>query len=405
MNRWVQLAALVLAGEAVFALPFVLPRVFRPTVLDVLHLDNTALGDAFSAYGLVAMVAYLLGGPLADRFPVRKMMAVALWGTALGGLVLATLPSRGVLIGLYAWWGATTILLFWAGLNRATREWGGEDQQGRAYGALDAGRGLFAAVLSTVAVAVFAGRLETGAPLADRRVAYQTVVLATTALTAAVGVLVWWVVPDPSVARRRVSWPVLRGLVWRPTLWLQATIVLCAYVAYKSTDDLSLLSRDVLGYDDVQAASVGAIAFWIRPVAAAFAGWTADQVGGWRTVAACFALLAVGDLLLVLDLAPSVWPVFAGIVASCVAVYGLRGVYFALFEEGGVPVAATGTAVGLVSWVGYTPDVFMGPVMGRILDGTPGAAGHRLLFAVMAGVAVVGLGAALAFGRLERRNR
>ena len=70
--------ALIVAGEAVFFLPFVLPRVFRSTLLEVFQLTNLQLGIAFSVYGAVAMLAYFLGGPLADRFSARKMMAFAL---------------------------------------------------------------------------------------------------------------------------------------------------------------------------------------------------------------------------------------------------------------------------------------------------------------------------------------
>ena len=69
MRRALALGALVMAGEAVFVLPFVIPRVFRPTLLDAFGIDNTQLGAAFSAYGLVAMASYGFGGPLADRFP------------------------------------------------------------------------------------------------------------------------------------------------------------------------------------------------------------------------------------------------------------------------------------------------------------------------------------------------
>jgi MFS family permease len=78
------------AGETVFFLPFVLPRVFRPTLLDVFQLTNLELGIAFSVYGVVAMLAYFPGGPLADRFPARKLMVFALLATSIGGLVMTT---------------------------------------------------------------------------------------------------------------------------------------------------------------------------------------------------------------------------------------------------------------------------------------------------------------------------
>jgi len=401
LRRALVLGALIVAGEAIFTLPFVLPRVFRPTLLEVWDIDNTTLGAAFSAYGVVAMASYALGGPLADRFPVRRMMTLALLVTASGGLVAAAGPAPTTLIALYAGWGVSSILLFWAGLLRATREWGGEAAQGRAYGLLDGGRGLVAALFSTLAVMAFAALGGDDDPAVRAR-AFRWVILGASALTVGAAVWVWAVVPEPPArARTPWRWRDLGALLRRPTLWLQALIVVCAYVAYKGTDDLSLLVSDVLAYSDVQSASVGTLAFWIRPAAAVAAGLAADRFGGWRTVAASFALLLVGDLAVSWGAMGALQgALLAGVVGTSVAVYALRGVYFALLAEGGVPVALTGTAVGVVSVVGYTPDVFFGPLMGWILDRSPGAEGHRDLFALMAAFAAAGLLASLAFGAL-----
>ena len=70
---WYFLLLLILAGESIFILPYVLSRVFRPTVLDVFGLDNVQLGMCFSVYGMVALLSYLFGGPMADKFPPRKL--------------------------------------------------------------------------------------------------------------------------------------------------------------------------------------------------------------------------------------------------------------------------------------------------------------------------------------------
>ena len=146
---------LIIAGEAVFGLPFVVVRVFRPTLLDVFGISNLQLGSAFALYGVLAMAAYLPGGPLADRYSARKLMSLALGATAVGGLIYARIPSSTTLTLLFGYWGITTILLFWSPLIRATRAWGGAQAQGRAFGILDGGRGLFAAVLGSSTVALF----------------------------------------------------------------------------------------------------------------------------------------------------------------------------------------------------------------------------------------------------------
>ena len=79
------------------------------------------------------------------------------------------------------------------------------------------------------------------------------------------------------------------------------------------------------------------------------------------------------------------------IVCSSLGIFALRGLYYAIMKEGRVPLAFTGSAVGFVSVIGYMPDVFMGPLMGLLLDRSPGPSGHQYVFWVVAGFALMGL--------------
>lgn len=412
-RRGLVLIALIASGEAVFLLPFVLARVFRPTFLDVFGITNTELGAAFSLYGIVAMAAYFAGGPLADRFSARRLMAVALIATGLGGAALAGIPSPSGMNALWAWWGLTTILLFWAAMLRATREWGGATSQGRAYGLLDGGRGLLAAVIASVTVGIFAALLPAdvaSATAEQREAAFKAVIWVFTGMTLAIGALVWLIVPDsePESAdggRPKLSMEGMLQASRMPSVWLHAVIVVCAYAGYKATDDFSLLARDALGYDEVQASGIGTLSFWIRAVAAVGAGYLGDRVDSSRVIVGGFLLLIGGSAAIasgVLMPGPG-WMLIMMIVATSVGIYALRGVYFALLAEGAVPLAVTGSAIGLVSVIGFTPDVFMGPLMGVLLDGSPGVLGHQHVFAAVAGFGVVGLVATLAFRRVTGR--
>jgi len=142
---WYYLALLILAGESVFVIPFIIARVFRPAVLEVFKLDNLQLGYCFSVLGVVAFFSYFFGGPIADKYPPRKLIAIALWMTALGGWFYYQIPSYHALKVLYGYWGFTTIFLFWAPMIKAARVWGGSTSQGKAFGFLDGGRGLVGA--------------------------------------------------------------------------------------------------------------------------------------------------------------------------------------------------------------------------------------------------------------------
>ena len=52
-KNWWSLIILILSGEAIFFLPYVLSRIFRPTVLDFFSINNVELGFCFSIYGFV----------------------------------------------------------------------------------------------------------------------------------------------------------------------------------------------------------------------------------------------------------------------------------------------------------------------------------------------------------------
>jgi len=408
-RRKLTLFTLIIAGESAFLLPFILPRIFRPTLLDVFGLTNLELGVAYSVYGIVAMAAYFLGGPLADRFSPRKMLSLALLTTAIGGLVLLLRPTVELLVLLYAGWGVTTIALFWAPLIKATRDWGGTDTQGAAFGLLDGGRGLLAALAASVLVAILGSLLPAdpdAATLEQRASALSFLVALLCAITAAAAVLVYLGLPAHSAAEqhsgRRFSLADIMHVYRMPTVWLQALIILCAYVGFKATDDFSLYANEVLGINEVDAAVTGTVSLWVRPFAAVSAGFIADRFGAVKLTMLSFVLLAGGSLLLASGvIGTNMTTLFLmTIVTTSTGIFALRGLYFAIMKEGRVPLVYTGSAVGLVSLVGYTPDVFMGPLMGYLLDASPGATGHQQVFQIVSGFAALGLVASALFARL-----
>ncbi|MFK7807724.1 MAG: MFS transporter, partial [Saprospiraceae bacterium] len=78
------------------------------------------------------------------------------------------------------------------------------------------------------------------------------------------------------------------------------------------------------------------------------------------------------------------------ILIVAAGVYAARALYFAVMQSGKIPVVLTGTAVGLISVIGYTPDIFAGPAMGYLLDSSPGIVGHQQVFAALAVFSVIG---------------
>ncbi|MEM1176362.1 MAG: MFS transporter [Pseudomonadota bacterium] len=410
MSRWLTLVTLIVAGEMIFGLPFQTARFFRPTLLEVFGFSNTQLGDLFAAYGVTAMLSYFPGGVLADRFSARRLLTLSLLATAAGGFVMLTLPGAPTMLALYAFWGVTSILLFWGALIRATREWGGHDQQGMAFGLLDAGRGLVAAIVAAIAVQVFAVSLGSGEVTEwSRALAFHNVIAVYVAVNLLVAAMTWLFIPEvrPSGPASPHLWLGIRRVLSRPVIWTQAGVIVAAYCGYKGLDNYSLYLVQVMGYDELRAAELSAYGAYLRPVGALAAGVLADRLMATRVSFALFLLmlLSYAGLVLLTPSATAVSLLFANLAVSYLAVCGMRSVYFALLEQNQTPKAFTGTAVGFISLVGYTPDVFFAPITGRILDASPGAAGHQDYFMFLGGVAVVGLAASALLMHLHRRGR
>ncbi|MEP2024956.1 MAG: MFS transporter [Reichenbachiella sp.] len=396
-----KLLLLILAGESIFFLPFVLARVFRPTFLAVFEITNLELGSLFSAYGVIAMVSYFFGGPLADRFSPRLLMTIALLATGLGGIYLAYAPSFSALLWLYGFWGLTTILLFWAALIKATRSLGGSSFQGRAFGFLEGGRGFIAAFAGTIAVGIFSWYLpeETGTgTIAEQQMAFQYVIFFFSGWVISIGLLIWIFFrstqQDTSEEHPKISLDQVAHIAKEPKIWCQAIIIVCAYVGYKVTDDFSLLAKDILNYSEVEAAQVGALALWMRMIAAIAAGFLADRIRqSSKVISWGFGVMILSGLAIGSGWLPQHIPYYyiLAIISTCLGVYAVRGLYFSLVQEAQIPLEISGTSIGLISVIGFTPDIFMGPLMGYLLDGNPGALGHQLVFLLLAGFAFVGL--------------
>jgi nitrate/nitrite transporter NarK len=407
--QWLIIFCLVYAGEMIFSLPFHVPRFFRPTVLDVFAVNNAELGDIFAVYGIFAMLAYFPGGVIADHFSARKLMTSSLVATAIGGVYLAQIPGTIGLSLLFGYWGLTSILLFWAAMIKATREWGGPDRQGRAFGILDGGRGLVAAGAASVAVWMFSlvlpANIEALTHLQQQQ-AIQSVIYLYTAMTLLAAFFIWCFIPETE-RQRSTQIQAFSGIavvIRQRVVWLQAMIIICAYCGYKGLDYYALYARDVLAMNEIESAQFTSIAAYLRPVAAIATGFIVDRYIASRVIVVFFFVLSGSYLILSLASVPGygINLIYTNILITFVAVFGIRGVYFALVEETKIAGNVTGTAVGLVSVIGFTPDIFFAPVAGRILDASPGAAGFQNYFLMLSVFAIMGMLASLLLAAHKR---
>jgi predicted MFS family arabinose efflux permease len=395
VRRWLLITVLGFSGGIIFLLPFLF-EVFYTPLGSALGLNHTELGGLVSVFGFFSMIFYFPGGWLADRLSPRNLITTSLFGTGLAGLYFSTFPSYRISLAIHAFWGVCITLLFWAAMIRLTRNSAPADQQGRAFGTLEFIRGIAEALTSGGLLFVFA-------LLGSSEQALSTVVVQLSWVTIALGVIAWLVIEDISrdddeaAVDHSIGWRDVLSVLKMPVVWLIIIVVMTAYCAYWSSYSINPYATDVVLTSVAVAGAISVARMWLKPVSGFVAGFVADRFGVAVTTTALFVLLVVSFLGLAAlsGNIPGFNVMLSFMALAAIGIFALRGIYFALLEEGNVPLAVTGTAGGVISAVAFTPDVFMPLLSGALRDAYPGAEGYRYLFLITAGMCTAGLVAAL----------
>jgi hypothetical protein len=179
-------------------------------------------------------------------------------------------------------------------------------------------------------------------------------------------------------------------------------IIIAAYVVYKLTDIYSLYASDVMRFDNLEAANIGSLQLYLRPLVCLLIALFADKKSYIHFIIIGFIVMLVGALIFSLGIVQvnMNYIFFFSLIVVATGTYAIRALYFSLMQEGRIPLVLTGTAVGVISVVGYTPDIFASPMIGYLLDTYPGIIGHQYVFAILVLFSIVGLWASIKFSKL-----
>ncbi len=393
------------SGGTIYNVVYVFEIYYIPTQ-QALELSKSQMGMLMGIFGAVSLLSYGPGGWLADRFSSRKLITIAMVITGGTGFYYATFPSYPIAIALHVFWGVSIALVFWNATIRATRNWAPSSQQGRAFGFLEAGRGLAGIIPGTILLGVFTW-------LGSSRMALATVISSWSVIIVLWGVAAWFVLEDdvPSRAaesaggKPNVGWKEIIQVLKMPAIWLIAIVIIAANSGFWATYYFTPYASEVFLLSVATAGLLSVGRIWINPIAPFMAGFIADRFGIAKSAAVfLFFLMVSFDVLTVTPVKATLLPLVVTIGAlAALCIYALRGIYFALLDEQGVPTAVTGTAAGAASFIGFTPDIYMPVLSGAILDRFPGLPGYRILFG--GACVIAGLGVASAWMLIRNKKR
>jgi nitrate/nitrite transporter NarK len=399
--------SLISAGEAIFLLPFILMRVFKPIIREAFLISDAQIGEAQALYGITAMLSYFFGGFIADKWTPKTLLSLSLFLTAIGGFWMTMIPSINTLKLLYAFWGVSTILLFWASLIKATRQWGNENNQGLSFGLLDGGRGLFAASIALFGASIltyFFPQKGIEITFENKVETLQYIIGTITFIVFLVSLLVWRTLPEEPIKFEigkefQFNFRKAFTLMKQKKVIFHSIIIFCAYCSYKLTGVFGTYAKDVWNYSLEEATYFAVFIQFVRPIAAISIGWVADKFIPSKIIVPSFSILILASAILGFGFFNDqpMFLSFTVFIFMALGTYSLRGLYFAIIEETKTPIQMTGTLVGIISVVGFTPDIFMSLFIGYMLGENPTIIAYQHLFTTFTIIPIIGLIAALGF--------
>ena len=403
--RYIRLTLFIVAGGSIYPLLY-LRQNFEQTLLSTFDISLAQLNQHSSILGVMFFLSYVPSGWVADRFTPRVLLSFSVFATGLLGIWYAQIPSSSQLLIIFGAWGVTTGLTFWSALLKGVALLAPGHLQARYFGLLEAGRGLFEALLASIAVAWFAYALSS-LDASDQSAMIQ-VIYFYSSVCLVTGPLLWLILDsgsgqaddtaEPAQSRASLGQTLrdLGDLLGNIRIWLVALCILAGYQIFYATYSYSNYLQVQFGLSAVAVGGLTTVRLWMRPLGAVIAGFVGDRFHPVRSLGVLLAVSGLSLFALIVMPSSAPWAMLVGVVAgSSALIYGVRGIYWATFRTCNIAPERMGLAIGLVSMLGYTPEIYLPWINTYLTTAYPGRLGFQIYFG---GVAVFGfVGAALAF--------
>lgn len=399
-KKWVSFGTLMLGAGTIYKLGFLKDAFYAP-MQEFMGLSHTQIGTAMSIAGIISTFGFLASIYLTDRISKKIMIPLSLCGICLCGLWLSTFPSYGIFLLIYCLLAVCADMLYWPTMLKTVRLLGNEDEQGRMFGIMEAGRGLMDTIVAFCALGIFAA---CGSNLFGLRMA----ILFYAAVPGIIGIISYFLLePDDTPVQSIKDKPSIEGkksggafagvmnALKNKNIWLVSLNIFMVYSVYCGLTYFIPFLQEAYALPMALVGVYGIInQYALKMLGGPVGGFITDKVLHSATKFLKIVFLITGGALVIFACLPhQSLGVGIGMVITLsigAMVFSMRAIFFAPMDEVKVPRDITGAAMSLGSFIGYLPGAFMYAVYGGILDSISGLAGYRVVFFVMAGFAVCG---------------
>lgn len=394
-QKWLSFIILMLCGGTMYKLYF-MDGAFYVQMQEFMGLSHTQIGVLYSISGWVSTIGFLAAIYITDRFSKRDMFPFALIGNGLAGCILATFPSFPIMILLFCSFAIFTDMLCWPTLLKTIRLLGKPEEQGRMFGFLETGRGVIDTIVNFSALALFVA-------LGSNAFGFKGSILFFSAISIVLGIVSRFVLEDDEVIKvtstkekNRIAFEGMKKALASKDIWLVAITVFTVYAVYSGIKYFVPFMKDIYGLPIALASAYGIInQYALKMVGGPIGGFISDKVthSAAKFINIMFMLTAVslGTFVFLPHGSMNIYVTMSIALMISAFIFCMRAIFFAPMDEVKVPRSITGAAMSLGSLIGYLPGSFIGIIYGGQLDAHPGIEGYKIVFGIMAGIAVTGI--------------
>ena len=408
-KKWISFAMMMLGAGTIYKLYF-MSDAFYVQMEELWGLTNTQIGIIYSVTGWISTFGFLVAIYLTDRFSKKRLIPFAMICNGVAGLALTLRPAFPVMLALFCVFAVCADMLFWPTMLKTVRLLGGSEEQGRMFGFLETGRGLIDTVVNAAALGIFA-------LLGSTLLGFQAGLVFFSALTILIGIGCFFLLEDDAIAsagsaaeKNRETLKGVVSVLKNPDVWMVSINVFFVYAVYSGIKYFAPYLSDVYGLPMVMASAYAILnSYVLKMVGGPIGGFVSDKIthSAARFIRFMFVLVALALVALIAMSGASLSIVAMMCCALLISafIFCQRAVFFAPMDEIMVSRENSGSAMALGSFIGYLPGAFMGVVYGAQLDAHPGAEGYKIVFIIMAVLAVVGFGVSSLLIRTIRRRK
>jgi hypothetical protein len=189
-----------------------------------------------------------------------------------------------------------------------------------------------------------------------------------------------------------------------PELWLLAIVMMIGQMLFWVTYSISAFLQVNLGLSALAAGSVVLTKLWMRPIGGITIGFLGDIYSKELLLAGLLALASTSLIAICfLPLGGNMVAIVGIVLVIGYLTYAIKGLYWALLDHCPVPRHIVGLAIGLVSFIGYLPDVLLPLYDGFLSRNYPRAQSFQIYFTSVALCGYLGSVLCFVFWRRSRR--